>query len=272
MHDPAGARVAAGEAGAQLDPVTGLRPVEVQDPVFEHRPADPGVGVAVGRPRPGLAEQPSHPVRDAADEDLGPHPSEDVAFGRADDAEADPLEAERVGAFQGGGGYDRREVDAARRGEARNLDRQCTRRLAQALGPGEGAQLARGGVIDDQLEGRGRLAIEVADDQQQTRVALAELHDPAGHVQRRAGLCLAQKADVLLTHDQRRFAVAGEGARHAQSRREAGQSLLGLGDPEADVHVPHLVAFPGVDAAAPDLDALLGHLHAPPTLEKRREP
>ena len=87
-----------------------------------------------------------------------------------------------------------------------------------------------------------------------------------------SGVGFLEKADVLLADDQGRFAVAGEGARHAQSRGEAGQSFLGLGDPEADVHVPHLVAFPGVDAAAPDLDALFGHLHAPPTLEKRREP
>jgi len=90
---------------------------------------------------------------------------------------------------------------------------------------------------------------------QQPRLGFAHLDHPAQHGQRRAGVGLAQEADMVLLDQQGGVGVRREGLGHAQLGGQADQALLGSDHVVAHVHVPHLVAVPGVDAAAPDLDA-----------------
>jgi hypothetical protein len=66
-------------------------------------------------------------VRDPADELLGAHPSEHVALGRRQGAQADPLETQLVRAVQAGGGLERRQVQAPGLGLGRDLDLQGRR-------------------------------------------------------------------------------------------------------------------------------------------------
>ena len=58
---------------------------------------------------------------------------------------------------------------------------------------------------------------------------------------------------MVVLHDQACGGVRREGVGHAEEPRQSGQTLAHARDVEAHVHVPHLVAFPGVDAAAPKL-------------------
>jgi hypothetical protein len=61
-------------------------------------------------------------VRHPADELLGAHAAENVAFGGRQGAQADALQAQGVGARQAGGGGERRQVDAAGASLFGNLD------------------------------------------------------------------------------------------------------------------------------------------------------
>ncbi len=70
---------------------------------------------------------------------------------------------------------------------------------------------------------------------------------------------LLEESDVVLADLQGRGAARGEGLGQPHGARQTGQALHGVGDIEAHVEVPHLVALPGVDAPAPDLDAALEH-------------
>ena len=78
-------------------------------------------------------------------------------------------------------------------------------------------------------------------------------------MQRIAEPRLLQEADVVFAHLQGGGAAGGEGLHQAKRAGQAHQALHGVGDIEAHVEVPHLVALPGVDAPAPDLDAALEH-------------
>ena len=90
--------------------------------------------------------------------------------------------------------------------------------------------------------------------QQQGRAGLLQVDDAAGHVQRVPGARLPQEAQVKFPHDEGRFRMGGQGVGHPQPCGQRRQPLHGALHVEAHVHVPHLVAFPGIDAAAPDRD------------------
>ena len=63
----------------------------------------------------------------------------------------------------------------------------------------------------------------------------------------------------MIADDQRGVGAGSEGAGKADRIGDRGQTLHGARHIEAHVHVAHLVAFPGVDRAAPDLDAEFAH-------------
>jgi hypothetical protein len=171
-------------------------------------------------------------------------------------AQADALQAQGVGAGQAGRRLERRQVHAAGPGLLGDLDLQGRRPLVDDPGPGEGLALARGDVGDGGLEGRRQLAGGGVDQQlQQPRLGVGDLDHPAQHVQRRAGMGLAQEADVLFADHHGGVGVGREGVRQAQLGGQARQALHGPHDVVAHIHVPHLVAVPGVDATTPDLDA-----------------
>ncbi len=106
------------------------------------------------------------------------------------------------------------------------------------------------------LEAGGQLA-GVGVDQQLEQANLACVHgdDAGAHEQGRPRPRLAQKADVMIPDHEGRLGLSPEGAREAERGADAGQALHGARHIEAHVHVPHLVAFPGVDRATSDLKA-----------------
>ncbi len=57
-----------------------------------------------------------------------------------------------------------------------------------------------------------------------------------------------------------------EGMAQAHGPGQAHQALHGVGDIEADIQMPHLVALPGVDPTPPDLDAALQHGRSSPAI------
>ena len=106
------------------------------------------------------------------------------------------------------------------------------------------------------LEGRGRFAaVRMIDDLKQPSLSLADADHPAGHVQGRARMGLAQEADMLFTDQQGGIGVGRKGKGHTELCGQPRKALCGAGDIEAHIHVPHLVAVPGIDPAAPDFCA-----------------
>ena len=105
--------------------------------------------------------------------------------------------------------------------------------------------------------GRRRFAAAaVPEDLENGRVMQPPADHASGHVQRRAGLGFLEETKVMRAHDQSRFGMRREGVRHAHMRRQTRQTFHHPRGIIAHVHMPHLIAFPRIDAAAPDFETV----------------
>jgi hypothetical protein len=179
---------------------------------------------------------------------------------RGDGAQADAHQAKLIGPRQAAGALHRVQRHTAGLRLFRHGHGQGGGLAARAVRPGKGDPFVGGCVGDDGLEAGGDLA-GVRMDQQldEPGLAVAHLDHPADHMQGGAGMGLLQEADVLLADQQGRGGVGPKGVGHADQRGQRGQTFDGLDDIEAHIHVPHLVAFPGVDAPAPELSPVERH-------------
>ena len=116
---------------------------------------------------------------------------------------------------------------------------------------------------DNGLETGGDLsAVGVHQQQQQARVTLAHRQHAGNDMQWGSGQGFAHKTNMLIRVDQGGQGAALEGIFKAHDRRQPNECLHDARAIEANVHVAHSVTFPGIDAAAPDLDApVISNLH-----------
>ncbi len=199
-------------------------------------------------------------IAQAGHQPVGRDTAEDVAVLRAENTGAIADQAFRLGLGQGrrtdlGAG-----LKAARAEPIGDDGHQRLRAGAGASGPGEAAALRGGDVGEAGLDDRrGRLAAGMGEQHDRPRLVLADVEQARRQIQGIADSGLAKESDVVLQHLQGRRTPGREGLGHAQRPGQARQPLGGVGDIEAHIEVPHLVALPGVDPAPPDLDAPFEH-------------
>jgi hypothetical protein len=107
-------------------------------------------------------------------------------------------------------------------------------------------------MVDPGAEGGAGLARGMVDLLVDEDGAVGDLKHAGLHREGLAGVRFLDEADVLVAGDERCLRPGAEGVAEAGGVRELVQPLHHPGDVEAHIHVPHLVAFPGVDAAAID--------------------
>ena len=98
------------------------------------------------------------------------------------------------------------------------------------------------------------------------RRRLAHLQHASRHRERRARMRLLHEPDVLVARPQRRLRIGPERMPQPHNVSQLRQPLHHLRDVEAHIHVPHLIAFPGVDAAAIEFDHAVPTSHSPFTV------
>ena len=108
-------------------------------------------------------------------------------------------------------------------------------------------------VKTDKKAGGGALLDGVLHHQRQLHAVLADFGDPAMNYQRHAGMAFGQIAHLQLARDQRGDGIGAEGVAHPGEVSQSADGLRGLGDVEAHIHVPQLIAFPCIRVAAPQL-------------------
>ena len=73
-------------------------------------------------------------------------------------------------------------------------------------------------------------------------------------IDRRAGMGLGKESDMDVARDQRGQGIGAMDRIEPGLLGQIGDSLGSLGEIEAHIHVPQLVAFPGIHGAAPEFD------------------